>query len=63
MNIHLGDYVYPMVCVNVYSEFSIVLKCKILLFIFTNSNLFIICMTNADISSNGMVANALKNIN
>ena len=63
MKIHLGDYVYPMVCVFVlwipgYSKMQ-----KRLLFIFTNSNLFIISMTNADISSNGMVANALENIN
>ena len=36
---------------------------KRLLFIFTDSNLFIISLTNADISSNGMVANALENIN
>ena len=66
MKIHLGDYFYPMVCVCVcvYSEFLIILKCKKrLLFIFTNNNLFIISMTNADISSNGMVANALENIN
>ena len=30
MKIYLGDYVYPMVCVCVcvYSEFPIILKCK-----------------------------------
>ena len=50
MKIHMGDYVYPMVCVCVYPEFPIILKCKKrLLLIFTNSNLFIISMTNADI--------------